>query len=195
MGGTFNPIHIGHLVCAEEALNQYGLKQVVFMPTGLHPWSKPAAAEVGAELRFKMTQIATSDNPRFVVSHYELDRLQPSYTVETLRHYREEMPEAELFFITGADSVLEIIKWKDPEELLGMATLIAATRPGYSLERLSTQVGGFLKQNRVKIMEIPSIGISSSLIRERVAKGMSIKYLVPEGVLAFIEKERLYRQA
>jgi len=195
MGGTFNPIHIGHLVCAEEALNNYSLEQVIFMPTGRHPWSKPAAAEIGAEFRFLMTEIATSDNPRFVVSRYELDRPQPSYTVDTIRHFREEMPEAELFFITGADAVLEILEWKDPEELLSMATLIAATRPGYSLDRLSSEVGGFLKQNRVKIMEIPSIGISSSLIRERVAKGMSIRYLVPEGVLGFIVKERLYRQA
>lgn len=194
MGGTFNPIHIGHLVCAEEAINQYGLDQVVFMPAGLPP-HKEVQNGASSEDRYLMAAIATASNPRFEISRYEIDRKQISYTVDTIRHYREELPEAELFFITGADAVTEILEWKDPAELLSMAVLIAATRPGYPLDKLSGTTKHFLKQNRVRIMEIPAIGVSSSLIRERTAKGQSIRYLVPQGVEQFIEKERLYRQA
>ena len=195
MGGTFNPVHIGHLVCAEEAASQFGLKQVIFVPTGLHPWSKPTASEAGAELRLRMTEIATGSNPRFTVSRHELDRDEPSYTVDTIRAFREKMPDAELYFITGADAVLQILQWKDPGELLGMSTLIAATRPGYPLDRLSDELDGFLSHDRVIIMEIPAIGVSSSLIRQRLGRGMSVRYLVPDGVREFIEQEELYRQA
>jgi len=195
MGGTFNPIHVGHLVCAEEALSRHGLERVIFMPTGRHPWSKPAGGDASGEARLRMTEIATEDNPGFDVSRYEMDRPEPSYTVDTIRHFREEMPGAELFFITGADAILEILEWKDPEELLEMATLIAATRPGYPLDRLSVEIDRFLGKGRIIVMDIPYIGISSSMIRERAVQGMSIRYLVPDGVRDYIEKEGLYRQA
>lgn len=193
MGGTFNPIHIGHLVCAEEAVSQYGLEQIVFMPTGLPP-HKEIAGGTSSEARYLMTVIAVASNPRFQVSRAEIDRRQLCYTVDTVRQLKDETPGAELHFITGADAVLEILDWKDPEELLDMATLIAATRPGYPLDKLSEITGRFSRQDRVKVMEIPAMGVSSSLIRERVSRGSSIRYLVPEGVEQFIEKEGLYRQ-
>ena len=192
MGGAFNPIHIGHLVCAEEAVAQYGLEQVLFMPTGFPP-HKEIQGGANAEHRYLMAAIATAANPRFEVSRYEIEKKQICYTVDTVRHFREKMPAVELFFITGADSVLEILEWKDPSELLEMATLIASTRSGYPLDKLSKATGRFLKENRVAVMEVPAIGVSSSMIRERVACGRSIKYLVPEGVEQFINKEGLYR--
>jgi nicotinate-nucleotide adenylyltransferase len=193
MGGTFNPIHIGHLVCAEEAISQYCLDRVIFMPAGQPP-HKEVSDGASSEDRYLMAAIATASNPRFEVSRYEVDKEQTSYTVETVRHYREELPAAELFFITGADAVGEILEWKDPDELLTMAVLIAATRPGYPLDRISDITRHFLDQNKVRIMEIPAIGVSSSLIRERVGLGKSIRYLVPQGVEQYIEKEGLYRQ-
>lgn len=191
MGGTFNPIHIGHLVCAEEAHDQYGLDEISFMPTGLPP-HKEIGGGAGSETRYEMTVLATAGNPRFSVSRYEVEKEQVCYTVDTMRHLSREMPGAELFFITGADAVLEILDWKDPDELLELATLIAATRPGYPLDRLSEITGRFSRGDRVRIMEIPAIGVSSSMIRERVANGKSVRYLVPEGVRQLIEEEGLY---
>lgn len=191
MGGTFNPVHIGHLVCGEEAATQFGFEQVIFMPTGLPP-HKEVDAVATAEARYRMTVMATEDNPRFSVSRHEVDKQQLCYTVDTLRELRRDMPEAEIFFITGADAILEMLDWKDPQELLAMATLIAATRPGYPLDRFAER-HEFMRSGRVRVMEIPAIGISSSLIRERVAQGRSIRYLVPLNVERFIEKERLYR--
>jgi len=190
MGGTFNPIHIGHLVCAEEAVDQFGLDEVLFMPTGISPHKD--SGDASAEARYQMAVAATADNPRFQVSRYEIDQEEICYTVDTLTHFSHERPEAELFFITGADAVVEILEWKDPRELFRIATLIAATRPGYALESTPAEIHAFLDNSRIRIMETPGIGVSSSLIRERVAQKRSIRYLVPEGVQSFIEKERLY---
>lgn len=195
MGGTFNPIHIGHLVTAEEARDRFSLDKVIFMPTGVHPHDKAIPGGATPEIRYQMTAIATADNPDFEVSRFEIDGDGTSYTVDTIRHFREEMPAAEIFFITGADAVLEILEWKDPKELLEMAVLIAASRPGYPLEKLSETTRRLGQPERIQVMEIPAIGISSSLIREKVASGNSIKYLVLESVERFIEKEKLYRQA
>ncbi|MHB0867691.1 MAG: nicotinate-nucleotide adenylyltransferase [Thermoleophilia bacterium] len=190
MGGTFNPIHLGHLVCAEEAVVQCGFDEILFMPAGT-PSHKDVAGGADPESRYLMTVLATVGNPGFRVSRYELDQELPSYTVDTIRHYRQQMPEAEIYFITGADAILEILDWKDPQELLAEATLIAATRPGYSLDGFARR-SELVQQGRVQIMEVPQLGISSSLIRERVSLGKSIRYLVPETVERFIEKERLY---
>jgi len=192
MGGTFNPIHIGHLVCAEEAVSQYGLDRVLFMPTGIPP-HKEVEAGVGSEDRFRMTQIAIAGNPRFEVSRYEIDKKALCYTVDTLRHFRAEMPDAQLFFISGTDAVIEILEWKDPEEVLNLATMIAATRPGFPLEEIPGKVRELMEEGRVRVMEIPCIGVSSSLVRARVSAGRSIRYLVPEAVERFIEKEKLYQ--
>ena len=192
MGGAFNPIHIGHLVCAEEAVSQFGLDEVIFMPTGIAPHKQAGSAS--SEERYEMAVIATASNPRFQVSRYEIDQNRVCYTVDTLRRFRAEQPGAELFFITGTDAIAEILEWKDPAEIVRLATVIAARRPGFSPEEMPPKTREFLELHKVRIMEIPCIDVSSSMIRERVAQGQSVRYLVPEGVERFIEKERLYLQ-
>jgi nicotinate-nucleotide adenylyltransferase len=191
MGGTFDPIHHGHLVAAEEARWQFGLDRVVFVPTG-QPWQK-AAGVSDAEDRYLMTVIATASNPAFSVSRLEIDSPGPTYTVDTLRRLRAEMdPDVRLFFVTGADAVLQILTWKDPDEVLALAELIAATRPGHDLADLAEKVPA--AAGRVHPMRIPALAISSTEIRARVAAGAPIQYLVPEGVARYIEKRGLYRE-
>jgi nicotinate-nucleotide adenylyltransferase len=192
MGGTFDPIHQGHLVTAEEALVQLSLDEVVFVPTG-QPWMKEKNREVSpAEHRYLMTVIATASNPHFSVSRLEVDRGGPTYTVETLRALREEQgPDTELFFVTGADAILEIFHWKDSEEALGLAHFIAATRPGYDIDRFEAEA--VTAHPNITVMAVPALAISSTDVRERVRQGRPIRYLVPEGVKAYIDKERLYR--
>ena len=190
MGGTFDPVHYGHLVTAEEALIQFELDGVVFIPTGL-PWMKEHPVAAPAEDRYLMTVIATASNPRFSVSRLEVDRRGSTYTVETLRALGAERPDAELFFITGADAMLEIFHWKDPEEVLSLAHFIAATRPGYEIAVF--EAGAPAQNARVSVMNIPALAISSTDIRRRVKEGRPIRYLVPEGVKSYIEKAGLYR--
>jgi nicotinate-nucleotide adenylyltransferase len=193
MGGTFDPIHHGHLVTAEMALWQFGLDEVRFVPTG-QPWMKADQAVTPAEHRYLMTVIATSSNPRFSVSRIEIERTGPTYTVETLQQLRREAEEPiELFFITGADAMLEILHWKDPEEVLGEAHFIAATRPGYDLARFEKEAPS--SHPNVQVMDIPALAISSTDVRRRVRDGEPIRYLVPEGVQTYIEKTGLYRGA
>jgi nicotinate-nucleotide adenylyltransferase len=191
MGGTFDPIHQGHLVTAEEALSQFSLDEVVFVPTG-QPWMKADRTVSPAEDRYLMTVIATSSNPHFWVSRLEIEREGPTYTVETLRALRKDVgPTCELFFITGADAMLEIFQWKDPEEILDQAHFIAATRPGYDIARFEREAP--TRHPNVSVMNIPALAISSSDIRRRVAAGDPIRYLVPEGVQTYVEKAGLYR--
>jgi nicotinate-nucleotide adenylyltransferase len=190
MGGTFDPIHYGHLVTAEEALVQFSLDGVLFVPTG-QPWMKQDRTVSPAEDRYLMTVIATASNPRFHVSRIEIDREGPTYTVETLRALGEENPDAELYFITGADAMLEIFDWKDPEEALALAHFIAATRPGYELARFESRAP--TRHPNVSVMQIPALAISSTDVRERVRDGRPIRYLVPEGVKTYIDKAALYR--
>jgi len=187
MGGTFDPIHHGHLMAAEEARWQFDLDEVVFVPTG-QPWMKVARAVSPGEDRYLMVVIATSPNPRFTVSRLEIERDGPTYTVDTLRTLREERGDADLFFITGADAMLEILQWKDPEEALELAHFIAATRPGYDLSPFEHEA----QDPRVSVMNIPALAISSTDIRQRVAGGRPIRYLVPEGVQIYISKVGLY---
>jgi nicotinate-nucleotide adenylyltransferase len=190
MGGTFDPIHHGHLVAAEEARWQFGLDRVVFVPTG-QPWQK-AAGVSDAEDRYLMTVIATASNPAFSVSRLEIDSPGPTYTVDTLRRLRADLdPDVRLFFVTGADAVLQILTWKDPDEVLALAELIAATRPGHDLADLAEKVPA--AAGRVHPMRIPALAISSTEIRARVAAGAPIQYLVPEGVARYVEKRGLYR--
>jgi len=190
MGGTFDPIHHGHLLTAEEARWQFELDEVVFVPTG-RPWMKQDREVSPAEDRYLMVVIATSSNPRFSVSRLEIEREGPTYTVETLRTLREEYADAvDLFFITGADAMLEIFQWKDPEEALREAHFIAATRPGYDLAAF--EGGAPSSHPRVTVMSIPALAISSTDIRQRVREGRPIRYLVPEGVQTYIEKASLY---
>jgi nicotinate-nucleotide adenylyltransferase len=190
MGGTFDPIHHGHLVTAEEALWQFNLDRVVFVPTG-QPWMKTDRQVTPAEDRYLMTVIATASNPRFSVSRIEVEREGPTYTVDTLEALRAQLPGVELFFVTGADAMLEIFSWKDPEEVLSRAHLIAATRPGYDLTRFEAEATS--SHPNVSVMHIPALAISSTDIRRRVREGEPILYLVPEGVQAYLEKAGLYR--
>jgi nicotinate-nucleotide adenylyltransferase len=188
MGGTFDPIHYGHLVTAEEALAQFELEGVLFVPTGL-PWMKEHEVVSPAEDRYLMTVIATASNPLFRVSRIEVEREGPTYTVETLRALKAE-EDADLYFITGADAILEIVQWKDRSDLFELARSIAATRPGYDMAGF--EVPGELG-DAVTEMNIPALAISSTDIRDRVKADRPIRYLVPEGVKSYIEKAGLYR--
>lgn len=191
MGGTFDPIHYGHLVTAEEALWQFSLDEVLFVPTG-QPWMKDRPEVSPAEDRYLMTVIAVSSNPHFNVSRLEIDRPGPTYTVDTLRALREEFGEkTELFFVTGADAILEIFGWKDSEEAMELARFIAATRPGYDIERFEAEAP--TSHPSVAVMSVPALAISSTDIRKRVREGRPIRYLLPEGVKTYIEKTGLYR--
>lgn len=191
MGGTFDPIHNGHLLTAEEAAVQFGLDEVVFVPTG-HPWMKEQKEVSAPEHRYLMSVIATASNPRFSVSRIEIDRAGPTYTVDTLRELKGLDGDAvDLFFVTGADAMLEILQWKDPEEILALAHFIAATRPGYDLTRFEAEAP--TRHPNVSVMNIPALAISSTDIRKRVGEGRPIRYMVPEGVKSYIEKAGLYR--
>jgi len=189
MGGTFDPIHYGHLVTAEEALVQFRLDEVVFVPTG-QPWQKQDVEVSPAEHRYLMTVIATASNPRFTVSRVDLERPGPTYTIETLRDLRGQRGhDAELFFITGADALAQILTWKDSDELFELAHFIGVTRPGHDLS------GDGLPADRVSLLEVPAMAISSSAVRARVHEGEPVWYLVPDGVVQYIGKYSLYRAA
>ncbi len=188
MGGTFDPIHHGHLVAASEVQSWFALDEVVFVPTG-QPWQKTDRVVSPAEDRYLMTVIATASNPRFWVSRVDIDRAGPTYTIDTLRDLREQMPDAELYFITGADALASIFTWRDAQELFGLAHFVGCTRPGYDLAP-DTLVG--IPEDRVTIVEIPALAISSSDCRERTAAGDPVWYLVPDGVVQYISKYDLY---
>lgn len=195
MGGTFDPIHYGHLVTAEGARVEFGLERVWFVPSGWPP-HKSAMDVTPAEHRYLMTVLATLSNPYFEVSRLDIDRPGPSYTVDTVEQARHGLPpDAELYFITGADAILEILTWKQPERLLERCHLIAATRPGYDLERLESALGELFRRfrHRIAVVQVPGLSISSSDIRQRVRRGQPIRYLVPEPVVDYIYKHRLYQ--
>lgn len=188
MGGTFDPVHHGHLVAASEVASVFGLDEVVFVPTG-HPWQKTHRAVSPAEHRYLMTVIATASNPRFTVSRVDIDRDGPTYTIDTLRELREQREGAELYFITGADALEQIIGWKNSDDLFSLAHFVGVTRPGHRLS------GAGLPADRVSLMEVPAMAISSTDCRDRVAKGEPVWYLVPDGVVQYIAKYNLYRQS
>lgn len=193
MGGTFDPIHFGHLVTAEEALVQFNLDRVLFMPTG-SPAFKSGQVVTPAEDRYLMTVIATAANPDFDVSRMEVDRPGLTYTVDTLLALRDQYgPGAELFFITGADAVWEIVGWKDAEQIAGLATFIAATRPGYDLEAARSAHEERATGFRIEYIEVPALAVSSTDLRSRVAQRRAIRYLTPEAVGSYIGKRGLYR--
>jgi len=184
MGGTFDPIHHGHLVAAGEVAQQFDLDEVVFVPTG-QPYLKSAVSE--GEHRYLMTVIATAANPRFTVSRVDIEREGPTYTADTLADVQRLYPDAELFFITGADAVAQILDWKDVDRIWELAHLVAVSRPGHRLT-----ISG-LPADRVSSLEVPALAISSTDCRARVAKGWPVWYLVPDGVVQYIAKHRLYR--
>jgi nicotinate-nucleotide adenylyltransferase len=189
MGGTFDPIHHGHLVAASEVQSWFGLDEVIFVPTGV-PYTKAHREVAPAEHRYLMTVIATASNPRFMVSRVDIDRGGPTYTIDTLRDLHQQQPDAELYFITGADALGEILTWRDPKQLFDLAHFVGCTRPGYTMDR-STLEG--MPVDRVTIVEIPALAISSTECRARTAKGEPVWYLVPDGVVQYIAKHHLYR--
>jgi nicotinate-nucleotide adenylyltransferase len=187
MGGTFDPIHHGHLVAASEVAARFDLDEVVFVPTG-QPWQKGHRAVSPAEDRYLMTVIATASNPQFSVSRIDIDRGGKTYTIDTLRDLRDEHEDADLFFITGADALAQILGWRDAPELFSLAHFIGVTRPGHVLADPGLPGGG------VSLVEVPALAISSTDCRERVARGDPVWYLVPDGVVRYINKRALYRE-
>jgi nicotinate-nucleotide adenylyltransferase len=184
MGGTFDPIHHGHLVAASEVAQSFDLDEVVFVPTG-QPWQKGAVS--AGEHRYLMTVIATASNPRFTVSRVDIDRQGPTYTIDTLKDIKAERPDAELFFITGADAIAQILTWRDVKELWALAHFVAVSRPGHDLT-----ISG-LPNRDVSLLEVPALSISSTDCRSRVSRGYPVWYLVPDGVVQYISKHHLYR--
>ncbi len=184
MGGTFDPIHHGHLVAASEVQQVFDLDEVIFVPTG-RPWMKRAVTD--AEHRYLMTVIATASNPRFTVSRVDMEREGPTYTIDTLRDIRRVRPDADLFFISGADAIAQILEWKDVGELWDVARFVAVSRPGHALS-----ISG-LPERSVSSLEVPALAISSTDCRDRVRRGFPVWYLVPDGVVQYISKHHLYR--
>jgi nicotinate-nucleotide adenylyltransferase len=197
MGGTFNPIHYGHLVTAEEALKQFKLDKVIFVPTGRPP-HKTSGVLAEAEDRYLMTVIATASNADFLVSRIEIDKMETSYTIDTLKRFQEIFKErVTLYFITGADAILEILTWKNPVEITNLYKFIAATRPGYDISKIEDLKKKLYSQpadakDPIFLMEIPALAISSTDIRERIRTKKPIKYLMPEGAVNYILKHGLY---
>jgi len=186
MGGTFDPIHHGHLVAASEVADRFELDEVIFVPTG-QPWQKVDRVVSEAEDRYLMTVIATASNPRFSVNRVDVDRHGPTYTADTLADLHRQLPDADLFFITGADALAQILSWHKIEELFELAHFVGVTRPGYELTE------EHLPDGAVTLVEVPAMAISSTDCRRRVVEGHPVWYLVPDGVVQYISKRNLYR--
>lgn len=191
MGGTFDPIHHGHLVAASEVADRFSLDEVVFVPTG-EPWQKADSKVSASEDRYLMTVIATAANPQFKVSRVDIDREGPTYTIDTLTDLRAQYPDDLLFFITGADALASILSWRDWEDMFELAEFVGVTRPGYVL---SEEMLPKEHQDRVHLIDVPAMAISSTDVRERARTGHPVWYLVPDGVVQFIGKYDLYSSA
>ena len=192
MGGTFDPVHNGHLVAASEVADLFDLDEVVFVPTG-QPWQKSRDV-TPAEDRYLMTVIATASNPRFSVSRVDIDRGGATYTRDTLRDLRALNPDADLFFITGADALASILSWQDWEEMFALAKFVGVSRPGYELD--GDHIQKALKEmppDALTLVEVPALAISSTDCRKRAEVGRPIWYLVPDGVVQYVSKRNLYR--
>lgn len=189
MGGTFDPIHHGHLVAGSEVADRFNLDMVIFVPTG-QPWQKADKVVSPAEDRYLMTVIATASNPRFHVSRVDIERGGDTYTVDTLADIREEYPESDLFFITGADALAQIVTWRDWEKMFDLAHFVGVTRPGYELD---DDIIPEVHKDRVSLVDIPAMAISSTDCRERAREGHPVWYLVPDGVVQYIAKRQMYR--
>jgi len=190
MGGTFDPIHHGHLVAASEVAARFGLHEVVFVPTG-RPWQKTDRQVSAPEDRYLMTVIATASNPRFSVSRVDIDRGGDTYTVDTLTDLRKlRGPDVDLFFITGADALSNILTWRGAKHLFDLASFVGVSRPGSPLKM---ETISHLPVDKVTLLEVPALAISSTDCRERVRTGLPIWYLVPDGIVQYIQKRGLYR--
>src|SRR4030088_2151449 len=192
MGGTFDPIHHGHLVAASEVLAQFNLDEVIFVPTG-QPWQKSDQAVSLAEDRYLMTVIATASNPRFSVSRVDIDRAGPTYTKDTLRDLRALNPDSDLYFITGADALASILSWQNWEEMFSIARFVGVSRPGYELD--GKHIKAALAESPpdpLTLVEVPRLAISSTDCRRRAGAARPIWYLVPDGVVQYVNKRQLY---
>ena len=192
LGGTFNPPHIGHLVCAQEALTQLGLERIVFMPVYAPP-HKEAERDPGVDHRVELCRLAVAGDERFRVSRLEADVPGRSFTVDTLRRLNESSPEDELTFIVGGDMAHALPTWHEPEAVLSLATLAVAEREGVGRADITEALAGLAGADRIRFFDMPRIDISSSLIRRRVAAAQPIRYLVPDAVASYIDTARLYR--
>ncbi len=192
MGGTFDPIHHGHLVAAEAAFDELSLDTVVFMPAG-NPAFKQHLRVSSGEDRYAMTLLATSDNPHFLASRFEVDREGVTYTADTLQRLRALYPDnVEFYFISGADAIAEVVTWRDAETIARLCHLVGATRPGYDLALAEAAFGGSDHGFDVTYLEVPALSISSSYLRGRVRAGKSLRYLTPDSVTGYIHKHKLY---
>jgi len=193
MGGTFDPIHNGHLVAASEVADLFELDQVVFVPTG-QPWQKRTRTVTAAEDRYLMTVIATASNPRFSVSRVDIDRTGPTYTKDTLRDLHAQNPDADLYFITGADALASILSWQNWEEMFAVARFVGVSRPGYELDdKHISAAAAELPADALHLVEVPALAISSTDCRNRAEASRPIWYLVPDGVVQYVSKRDLYR--
>jgi nicotinate-nucleotide adenylyltransferase len=191
LGGAFNPPHIGHLVCAQEALAQLELERVVFMPVGVPP-HREIDLDPGAETRLEMVELAVADDERFEASRIELDREGPSYTSDTLEQLAKESPQDELFLILGGDQAAALASWHEPEQVLERATVAVFERVSWGRNAIGIKIGRLAGAREVRYLDMPQIQVSSSAIRRRVREGMPIRYLVPDSVADYIETKGLY---
>jgi nicotinate-nucleotide adenylyltransferase len=191
LGGVFNPPHLGHLICAQEALVQLELEKVVFMPAGQPP-HRELEGDPGAEARLEMVELAAGDDARFAISRTELDRPGPSYTADTLRELREKATDDELFLILGGDQAAALPAWHEPETVLSLATVAVVERSNWSRNAIGIKIGRLRGAERIRYLDMPIIQISSSAIRRRVAEGKPIRYLVPDKVANYIGANGLY---
>lgn len=192
MGGTFDPIHYGHLAAAEEARQQFGLERVVFVPNGQPP-HKQGHAIISGEHRYAMAVLATASNPWFEASRMEVDRAGPCYTVDTMREFRRRLGSgAALFFITGVDAILELSTWREPRRLAELCEFIAVARPGYEADARVEAVAGEVGA-RIHLLRAAGVAVSSTELRRRAATGRSLRHLTPGPVAGYIEAHRLYR--
>jgi nicotinate-nucleotide adenylyltransferase len=194
LGGAFNPPHIGHLVCAQEAHVQLELEKVVFMPFGQAP-HREVEADPGAEARLELVELAVGDDARFASSRLEIDRSGPSYTADTLRELREKEPDDELFLILGGDQAAALPRWHEPETVLSLATVAVVERTNWSRNAIGITLGRLPGAERIRYLDMPIMQVSSSTVRRRVAAGQPIRYLVPDKVASYIGENDLYRAA
>jgi nicotinate-nucleotide adenylyltransferase len=191
-GGTFDPVHQGHMIVAEQVMNELHLDHVVFVPGGIPPHKDASSVRANAEDRFAMVKAAVAGNAKFSVDRLEVDAGRPMHSVETVGIFKERSPKDEWFFITGADEVANLLAWKEPDQLLEQVVMVAATRPGYDLSRLDHLEAALRNFDRIFPVECTRVDISATGIRRRMLQGKSIRYLVPEGVYEIIEQRRLY---
>jgi nicotinate-nucleotide adenylyltransferase len=191
-GGTFDPIHQGHMIIAEQVMGELDLSRVMFVPGGVPPHKEASSVRASAEDRFDMVEAAVASNERFLVNRVEVDSGRPMYSVETVRLLKERSPDDEWYFIGGADEVSNLLTWKEPDRLLEEVVMVAATRPGYDLGKLQHLEAGLRNFDRIFPVECTRVDISATGIRRRILQGKSVRYLVPEGVYNIIRDRRLY---